>query len=83
MSAGFPAPQRGTAYQPRATPWVSGSTHSRVLKERRISSDRQHTHNPALCRVPSERIRRESAFPGLHPGLVCFAPLGHPCPVGA
>ena len=32
----------------------------------------------ALCGVPTERNPSTHPYPGLHPGLVCRAPLGHP-----
>ena len=32
----------------------------------------------ALCGVPTERNPSTHPYPGLHPGLVCSAPLGHP-----
>ena len=32
----------------------------------------------ALCGVPTERNPSTHPYPGLHPGLVCCAPLGHP-----
>jgi len=32
----------------------------------------------ALCGVPTERNPPTHPYPGLHPGLVCSAPLGHP-----
>ena len=32
----------------------------------------------ALCGVPTERNPSTHLYPGLHPGLVCSAPLGHP-----
>ena len=32
----------------------------------------------ALCGVPTERNPPTHPYPGLHPGLVCRAPLGHP-----
>ena len=70
----FGVPQRGTVYQPRATPWDRRSTKFGVLKERCIPLDRQRAG--ALCGVPSERIPFR-VFPGFHPGLVCSAPLGH------
>jgi len=31
-----------------------------------------------LCGVPTERNPSTHLYPGLHPGLVCRAPLGHP-----
>ena len=33
---------------------------------------------PPLCGVPTERNPSTHPYPGLHPGLVCSAPLGHP-----
>ena len=32
----------------------------------------------ALCGVPTERNPPTHPYPGLYPGLVCRAPLGHP-----
>jgi len=37
MSTDIRLPQRGNAYQPRATLWVCYAPNPRVLKERRIS----------------------------------------------
>ena len=48
---------------------------SRVLKERRIFRDRRFAWG--LCGVPTERQTRKPLLPGLHPGLVCPAPVGH------
>ncbi len=36
MMLGFPVPQRGTAYQPRAKLWERVTLSPRVLKERRM-----------------------------------------------
>ncbi len=33
------------------------------------------TASPSRCSVPSERIHSIPGYPGLHPGLVCTAPL--------
>lgn len=75
MSGRFPASQRDTAYQPRATPWVFASTDSRVLKERRISS--YHQTAPALCSVPSERMvfAPSPSVPGVAPRAGMRCPL--------
>lgn len=79
----FPVSQRDTAYQPRATPWVCHAPALRVLKERRISPNGGRVTNQPLRSVPSERmnciprIPRVTPCPGLHPSLVCNAPLGH------
>lgn len=40
----FGMPHRGIAYQPRATPWETIATCSRVLKERRIVSVPERLH---------------------------------------
>jgi hypothetical protein len=83
-------PQRGSAYQPRATPWESGHAHFRVLTSRRSS---HHPTRAALapkqCAASSERIHTHQPCPGciptipslgLHPGLVCVDPLGQTGP---
>jgi hypothetical protein len=70
------APQRGGAYQPKVQPWEQRPTRPRVLKERRISVKAARMSDPSLCGVPSERIPVSGPFPGLHPSLVCVAPLG-------
>ena len=48
----------------------------RIIVVEHISPDRPPTR--ALCGVPTERHRSTHPYPGLHPGLVCRAPLGHP-----
>jgi len=67
MSAGFSMPQRGEAYQPRASLWVCNAPDPRVLKERRITSDGHQTCKQPLCGVPSERL-----------GFVIFGPRSAP-----
>ena len=72
MSRRFPASQRDTAYQPRATPWVCRASDSRVLKERRISSNGGRVTDQPRYGVPSERIHcgisvpRVSPWAGMH-----------------
>ena len=65
-------PQRGSAYQPRATPWESCHARFRVLTERRRWSHHPHalTPAPARCGAPSERIHTN------HPCSGCI-PTGH------
>jgi len=72
-------PNGASAYQPRATPWEIGTRHSCVLKERRIPSVCHPAPDRTLCAVPSERMDNCCQYPGLHPGLVCGAPLGQKC----
>ena len=67
-------PQRGIAYQRRATPWEKHPGHFRVLKERRISP-----HNPSatgLCGVPSERIANFHPVPRVAPWAGMPRPFG-------
>jgi len=75
MSARFPMSQRDTAYQPRATLWVSGCTNPRVLKERRISPNGERATDRPRYGVPSERMVFVPSVPGVAPRLVCAAPL--------
>ena len=47
-------------------------------KEHRIGDAGGEVRGRRLCGVPSERGKvLPGGFPGLHPGLVCDAPLGH------
>ena len=48
----------------------------RIIVVEHISPYRPPTW--ALCGVPTERHPSSHPYPGLHPGLVCRAPLGHP-----
>ena len=72
MSAVIRMPQRGKAYQPRATPWEPCPTYPRVLKERRISPNGGRVTDQPRCGVPSERTRfaipepRVSPWAGMH-----------------
>ena len=72
MSTDIRLPHRGNAYQPRATLWLIGSKHCRVLKERRISPNNGRVPDQPLCGVPSERIHlvvpvpRVSPWAGMH-----------------
>jgi hypothetical protein len=67
MSGGFPLSQRDTAYQPRATLWVCHAPDSRVLKERRISSNGGRVPDQSRCGVPSERIHCDIFVPRVAP----------------
>jgi hypothetical protein len=67
-------PKRGSVYQPRVQPWGFGFIGFRVLKERWIrwchlptaGTDAAFLQNANGMGLP---------FPGLHPGLICAAPL--------
>ena len=78
-TSSFNLPQRGNAYQPRAFALGTSVGENRcVLKEHRIGKAGARFETRRLCGVPSERgffCRADSQ--GLHPGLVCDAPLGH------
>ena len=67
MSAQSRIPQRGNAYQPRVKPWVEVPHESRVLKERRISSDGRYAPEQPRCGVPSERMNCIPTIPGVSP----------------
>ena len=67
MSNGFRLPQRGIAYQPRATPWDCNAPVQCVLKERRISSDNERVPDQHRCGVPLERIRFAVPNPRVQP----------------
>jgi hypothetical protein len=71
MNMEFRVPQRGTAYQPRASLWVFGIAYFRVLKERCIRLSRRD-----YAAFLQNALVLSSTFPGFHPGLVCVAPLG-------
>ena len=65
-------PQRGSAYQPRATPWESGHPHFRILTERRRWS--HPANRAALARANAEVAgsmwvigRREAQQPECYP----------------
>ena len=80
MSAGFPMSQRDPAYQPRATLWVCHAPDSRVLKERRISSNGGRVPGQPLCGVPSERAHLVVPVPGVTPraGMHCSVGASNP-----
>ena len=73
MNAMVRLPQRGKAYQPRVQPWEWDGGYGCVLKERCIG--RARVGDATICGVPSERMNGNPRSPGLHPGLVCPAPL--------
>lgn len=77
MSAVIRVPQRGKAYQPRATLWVGIAPDPRVLKERRISADGGRVPEQPLCGVPSERMGFAISVPRVAPWA------GMHCSVGA
>ena len=68
----------GIAYQPRVqTLGIHPEKETRVLKERRIVCVSWTSTPPFLCGVPSEHTYSLGCnSQGLHPGLVCVAPLG-------
>lgn len=76
MSAMVRLPQRGKAYQPRATLWVSGCANPRVLKERRISSIGGGVPDQPRCGVPSERERFTIPEPRVSPWAGMRGPVG-------
>ena len=72
----YPSSKGASAYQPRARPWESYPIHSRVLKERRISSRVDVAAKTSQCSVPSERIRRDLTLPGVSPLAGMRRPVG-------
>ena len=68
-------PERGTAYQPRATPWDQKPRtfwRSEGTLQTRGSTDRPRRYAAFLQNAPDSGC----LSPGFHPGLVCIAPLG-------
>jgi hypothetical protein len=71
----FGVPRRGTAYQPRATPWDQKPRtfwRSEGTLQTRGSTDRPRRYAAFLQNAPDSGC----LSPGFHPGLVCIAPLG-------
>jgi hypothetical protein len=74
-----PMPQRGIAYQPRVqTLGILPEKETRVLKERRIAACLGYRPRPFYAVFLQNTPIFVGAVPrqGLHPGLVCVAPLG-------
>ena len=63
-------PQRGSAYQPRATPWESYDEYIRILTEGRGSSHHpaapERSAAPERCGAPSERIHTRPPLSRMH-----------------
>jgi hypothetical protein len=80
-----PAPTAHWHTSPGCNPGWTTRANARVLKERRVSSDGQPTHNHAPCGVPSERVDSTPPVPGVAPRAGMRGPIGAkiPCPVGA
>jgi hypothetical protein len=76
MSAVVHLPQRGHAYQPRATLWVSACANPRVLKERRISPNGGCVTDQPLYGVPSERMGFAISVPRVSPWAGMHGPVG-------
>ena len=76
MSAVIRLPQRGKAYQPRATLWVCNAPDPRVLKERRISPNGGRVPDQPRCGVPSERMNGIPRIPGVAPRAGMHGPVG-------
>jgi len=71
-------PNGATHTSPGCQPWDWIRENRCVLKEHRIGHAGGEVRGRRLCGVPSERGKvLPGGFPGLHPGLVCDAPLGH------
>ena len=68
-------PQRGTAYQPGVQPrvWVCGNERRSVGTPHRA---RVGGRSGDMRRSFRTHLIHQRSYPGLHPGLVCVAPLG-------